>query len=517
MVRRFLLLLLLATPLWAQSYTARTDTTIQNFPGTIPCPGSSCAGGGAITGANTVITPTDFNNQITRITDVNTAGGSTQGNVNAFGVDSSAEVNPFNKNDDRFVLSSGAEAFIPYIWNGATMQATQMYASSFPSTNGFVFGGPVSVIPFWSFTQPYIVYTVEFTAGGDPAIYSYDFTSTVSPPSRVLLKDLADTNCAVGMAGIHPLNVNFTVSRDDQNFGVDMGTNGNTGMLWALVWNRTSGCRMWKTDTGVITGDWGTTGTIAMTSRFWQHNARISLDGNYLRLDEGHCLSGSCMNTVPEQTDDIWFWHVPDLTITEINASTGVAGGGHQAMGYTHIVNQGQFSGGSANVDQVIRTYAAPTVVTDLLPTNPVTCTQNGAPGGCSEHEAWMNDNPTDTAPAFFTYCSNTGGVPGYAWDNEVDAIRTDGSNNVYRFSHTFGSCASQFFDAEIVIGSVSQSGKYFMWASDWMGLLGNTDHVSASCTIGTNCRADVFITALPLNAGGSTLQGITAKGVTIH
>jgi hypothetical protein len=101
-----------------------------------------------------------------------------------------------------------------------------------------------------------------------------------------------------------------------------------------------------------------------------------------------------------------------------------------------------------------------------------------------------------------------------------VDAIRTNGSQQVYRFSHAFGSCASQYFDALINIGSVSQSGKYFIWASDWMGMLGQTDDATSSCTIGTNCRADVFITALPLNTTGGSLipqSVVVTKGVSVQ
>src|ERR1700741_4676496 len=159
-----------ATSAVPQIYTARMDVKFQQYPSSIPCPASSCRGGGSLIGANTIITPPDFNNPITRVTDVNTAHG--EHFPAMYALDSSAEVNFMNMNDDRFFVSDGGGNMYPFIWNGATMQATRMYASKYRSTNGMVLDqggspGGVSGFPSWSYTQPYIAYTLEIGPRSD--------------------------------------------------------------------------------------------------------------------------------------------------------------------------------------------------------------------------------------------------------------------------------------------------------------------------------------------------------------
>ena len=69
-------------------------------------------------------------------------------------------------------------------------------------------------------------------------------------------------------------------------------------------------------------------------------------------------------------------------------------------------------------------------------------------------------------------------------------------TGQTWRFAHTFDSSSSAFFSVANAIGSISQDGRFFAWASDWMGTLGSTSGASA-CTLNSNCRGDVFVVEL--------------------
>ncbi|MGC2541496.1 MAG: hypothetical protein WA372_09855, partial [Candidatus Sulfotelmatobacter sp.] len=81
-------------------------------------------------------------------------------------------------------------------------------------------------------------------------------------------------------------------------------------------------------------------------------------------------------------------------------------------------------------------------------------------------------------------------------WYNEIIAVAADGTDKTWRFGHTFITTKSQRFSTSYAIGSVSQDGKFFMFSSDWMGTLGSESGGKA-CTIGSDCRGDVFVIEL--------------------
>ena len=78
---------------------------------------------------------------------------------------------------------------------------------------------------------------------------------------------------------------------------------------------------------------------------------------------------------------------------------------------------------------------------------------------------------------------------------SEILAV-SPGSGTVTRLAHTFGTGQSQRFTTKYAIGSVSQDGKFFLLSSDWMGTLGS-ESGAPTCTIGTDCRGDVFVVEL--------------------
>ncbi len=398
-----------------------------------------------------------------------------------------------NLNDDRLFVQDEGGGIAPLIWNGATQQATRMYISGNPSTNGWRMTSP-NGLPYWSYVQPYVAYTIEEASNNDPTLYSYDFTSTTSQPSRVALEDLA--NCASALSGVgYGTYAAPVVSGDDQTFGVAESSTsgqGSSGDVYVIVWNRITGCRMWDTATGVVTGSWGATGTVNIGDRFTIHNARLSKDGNWMRVDIAVCNSGGCLS--PNDDSYIYLWQISTLNVSIQGEHSGIttAYGGHYANGYTKQLNDGPQSG--QPIQEIsIRPFAAPGAVSPLL--------TNSYPvgGGGDEHLSWTNVNSTETNPVLVTQSVGSF-IPSQAWDNEVLAYATDGSGTVWRFAHTYATNQDSYnFPASAAIGAVSQDGKWFAWSTDWDGMLGATDSVTRVCAIGANCRADVFMMQLPI------------------
>jgi hypothetical protein len=64
---------------------------------------------------------------------------------------------------------------------------------------------------------------------------------------------------------------------------------------------------------------------------------------------------------------------------------------------------------------------------------------------------------------------------------NEVLGLPTDNSGLVKRFGHTYISGDSSIFDAAQGVGSISQDGRFYMFASDMMGTLGSTASTPAN------------------------------------
>jgi len=94
--------------------------------------------------------------------------------------------------ETRFAICNNGGNELIYSWNPGTMQATRLYFSNY--------GVPASGSLFFSCTQPYIAYDVEFTSDNNPAVYSYNYQSATLPATRQLIVDLA--TCVADLAGI---------------------------------------------------------------------------------------------------------------------------------------------------------------------------------------------------------------------------------------------------------------------------------------------------------------------------
>jgi hypothetical protein len=140
--------------------------------------------------------------------------------------------------------------------------------------------------------------------------------------------------------------------------------------------------------------------------------------------------------------------------------------------------------------NQVVRTFGAanlPSALTSVFP--------SGITIPFDQHQSWNNVDPADSVPFLASTWSSTSPFPA-PWYNEIIGVAADGSGKTWRFAHSFISARSQRFSAFYAIGSVSQDGRFFAFSSDWMGKLGSESGTS-TCTVGVDCRADVFVVEL--------------------
>jgi len=429
---------------------------------------------GNLIGVGTVVADPSFGNQVTRITDAHTDPAILNRTYMA-GQGGSADVNIWNTDSTLlFVQDSGGWMF-PMTFDPASLKAGRLYASNFP-TNG---GLKLRATGAWSFNDPNVLYTVEpLTA----TLNKYDFTDRVNPPTPTQLFDFR--------SGSHCLPAGFTVtwsdvggvSSDDTVFALAFSDKGSQGSgVYVAAYKAGKGCTLYNTQTGQVTGDWGAQGEVTVPARFSIHNVKLSKDGNWLVIVNTTCFSGNC--------DGPFFWQVGTTTV---NACARNGCSGHWTEGQTTWVNGDGMpvGGGVYETGQ----YKARNFSTPADPRALVSQFPAGLQSPFDMLASWNNADSADTYPVFSSTWSPITS-PWLPWHNEILAISpVDGT--VWRFAHTYTTTSSQRFSTKYAIGAISQDGRFFAFSSDWMGTLGS-ESGSSSCTVGTNCRGDVFVVAL--------------------
>ena len=438
---------------------SRTDFKVVQVP-TPPSVGN-------LLGANTIVTDPDFANPIVRITDAHTNPHRRFKNRTYFTSSTgSADENLWNIDSTLLVVQDTGANSLPFTFDPSTLQAARMYVSSFPETNGLMLGDSGN----WSRVDPNVFYTIAGTA-----IHKRDFTDRTHPPSPQPVYDFS--NCLPAGSSV-TWSDNAGVGGDDTVFGMVYSNRGPQGTgTYAVVYKVGSGCSMLNTQTGQVTGDWGASGAINIADRWTIHNAKLSKDGNWLIIANDLCTSFSCSQAP-------YFWQIGTTNVN--SCGDGGSCSGHWTEGNTHWVNNDN----SPMSNQVIRSLAQATSVSNLTFRFPANIT---AP--FDQHQSWNNVDPADSLPFFATTWSTISPFPA-PWYNEVIGVAADGSDKTWRFGHTFITTNSQRFSTMYAIGSVSQDGKFFMFSSDWMGTLGS-ESGKPSCSIGRDCRGDVFVIQL--------------------
>jgi hypothetical protein len=320
----------------------------------------------------------------------------------------------------------------------------------------------------------------------------------------------------------------------------------------AVVYIPGSGCTMLNTETGVVTSDFGSGGTIGISDRWTMHDSFSSASSTWTYIGATTCLSTSC----PNSSGLPYFWKTGTTTIT--GCSGGICGGHWtEAAGNQGIINNGG-NGAHASYDYIRFENAFLNITSISVAGGTGTITWSGSgptfasgqsiqisgssvsacnntftllsattfsAGSCTTatggsatvatvlpnssgentvvapwdtHPSW-NEQGTDDARFFVTstFCTSTPCLTPYTQplQNEIYG-KNPVTGAIARFANTYSADKSQTFEAAQSIGQVSQDGKFFMFTSDWMGTLGSTTG-AAACTVGTDCRGDVFVVEL--------------------
>ena len=222
------------------------------------------------------------------------------------------------------------------------------------------------------------------------------------------------------------------------------------------------------------------------------HNARISKDGTAVRLDS-------------QQGQTIYFWKAGTNQVTTCLFS-GEDCGGHQALGYAHMLND---PNNSDMADVLIRPLSNPAALSLLVNPLPMPRQWNDS------HWSWNDANVTDTMPVCGSFYNSHGHGNGTQnvqtnpllqiaapYDREIVCVATSGPSKVWRFAHNRATSAlndnawagSSFWASPR--GNVSPDGRFYMFTSDWEWSLGNQKN-TWGCPWGGHCRTDVFIVEL--------------------
>ena len=444
-------------------YCSRTDLQVVQVPSTPPNVGT-------LTGMNTIVADPDFGNRIVRITDANTDPSPVYKNrTYETAASGSADDNLWNTDSTLFIVQDTGTNGVPFTFNPSTFQAGRLYTANFPATNGMKLpdGG------IWSRVNSQVLYEFPNTAIG-----KYDFTNRTTPPSMQTVFDFTTGTQCLPSGYTATWQAMGGVSGDDTVIGMAYSNAGGqeTGVN-VVAYKAGSGCSALNTATGQVTGDWGASGTVNSPDRFTIHNLKMSKDGNWLIITSNVCTSGTC-------AVNPYFWQIGTTNLE--NCGIGGSCGGHYTEGYTHWVN----NYGSPWASQQIRTFSDPTAVGAISQNYPSTSDWT-----MDQHQSWNNVQPGDTLPLFSTTATST--TPFVTpWENEIIGIAADGSSKTWRFAHNFITKRSLNFSTTWGIGTVSQDGKFFIFSSDWMGSLGS-ESGAGSCTLGSDCRGDVFVVEL--------------------
>jgi len=441
-------------------YCSRSDSKTAQTPGAVPSVGN-------LVGANRVVTDPDFGNTIVRITDWNTDPGLPDASRSFVSASSgSADENLWNVNSSLLVVQSIGDASYPYTFTPSTLQAARMYVASFPDTGGLKISGPGN----WSRVDPNLLYT---TSGS--GIYKYDFADRKNPPTPQLVYDFKESHHCLPAGFSAAWRSKGGVSDGDAVFGMAYASGIQGTGIYAVAYHVGKGCSILNTQTGEVTGDWGATGTINIPDRWTIHNVKLSKDGDWLIVAPQTCLISNC-------SKGPYFWQIGTTNVS--SCGDGKHCSGHWTEGYNHWVNNND------TMNQVMRPLPEVKTVQELTGILP-----SGLQAPLDEHLSWNNADPGDSLPFFITTWSPIRPFP-TAFYNEIIGVAPDGSGKIWRFAHNFITSRSQNFSTTYGIGSVSQDGRFFVFSSDWMGTLGSQSGRS-NCTVGENCRGDVFVVRL--------------------
>lgn len=276
---------------------------------------------------------------------------------------------------------------------------------------------------------------------------------------------------------------------------------------------------------------------------FTIHNVKQSKWGLWLIIAHQICLT-TCAANLPQQ-----YWLNGTTTVNFANGNFG-----HWSEGKDILVGLGASSRPYWTWN-VIRFAVPPTANPVCPPTGSDICLLQPAPPTCNKsfsnqpcillidsHPNWSTNNPTfqtlwglvpDTTPIITTSYSNAwnfGQLRFGPYVNEVMGINTcnalGGSsstcnasgNPAWRFGNTFNSTVSAHFSTQFQIGAAFQSGKFYLFGSDWNGTLGvNAGSASGTCAGAVVTAASVTSNLATITASNNFPTTLPAPQVLLN
>ena len=428
-----------------------------------PAPTPAPPNAGNLTGAGTCFNDPDFGSRVCRITD---AAFSSQTNV--IGMGGSGDTNPFNLDSTKIALGNTGGNQIMVNFNPTTMAVSKMYG-----------GWSISDNVTWSHNNKDVFYGIKQTGG---AYLRYD-TSGPSIPTPTIAADFKVAGC-LGTGFTVTWTTAGGVSNDETIFSAGFSNNGGQGGVGALyvATITPNGCQVLDTSTGVITSsgnlpsgivpNWA---TLTDANGFTIHNVKMAKNGSFVSITPTLSSCSNCANS-------IFFWQIGTTNV----AKSTVNQGGHFTEGYNHWINN------NVNGNFKNRLFTSPNSPTTVIPS---TLVPTGIVPVFDTHAGWNNVDTSDSYPFCWTSYTTNVPVPNVAWYNEV-LCTSPASGTTWRFAHTFTTARSHRFNDKVAIGAISQDGRFYAWSSDWMGTLGSESGAS-TCTVGVDCRGDVFVVEL--------------------
>ena len=442
-------------------------------------------------GKNTLVTPSDFDLPIVRITDgtvyekrtfTETPSGSNGDNI-------------FNTNDTYMLVADQEGWRYPVSFNPSTMQVENVSPWSI-GKNQVRWGGSSSFSRVSANTVFAVTGGGSIPGGTGAKTMLTKITLSGTTAIKATAEPFFDFARCPGMPSPYYAGwrSTLTVSAGDKRFSTAFSNLGGQGTGGdATVYDATSReCYHYDTRHARLCTARGCV-PMSLSDEFTLHEVYMSLNGEYMRLVVQHCIKGGCT----EGNGHPYYWQIGTTNVMRCDSAREVIDcWGHQVEGYSHIYNY--------FVWPVIakRSFSDPFSYT-LLNQFPMLKPQTDA------HYSNNAANPDDTEPIWVTNmqnihtafggvgCQKSGNVyegctfPGPLY-GEVFGITQRG--DYIRAAHTYNSGSSRYFDCFATIGAVSQTGRFFAWSSDWLTTLGKDDKNITRC--------DVFVVNLAAQRG---------------
>ena len=296
--------------------------------------------------------------------------------------------------------------------------------------------------------------------------------------SDTLVFDFASANC-LGVGYKSTWNGTVTVSDDDLVFKTGFSNTGGQGTgNSAVAWSAASGCFVYDSLAGTVSGPTGLIGSVddgtnPLPARFYQHEAggsptsKYSLVSASLHTKGGlpGCVVGPCLIGRPY----IWEIGTTHIRPCDINCD------GHSAKGKLMYTGKRYVSHAYDNTDG------------PLIP-------MVHFPMGFPDQHGTAHNQTTGAEPIFLVSSAIAPIIPYPIWGyDEVIEVPSDGSMVAGRIGQTMNTGKSVYFICQNAIGVVSPDGHQLFFTSDMggNGVLGYEAN-------GVTPRCDVFKLTLP-------------------